>query len=636
MLSAGAVLGRSFEVEVAATLAGFDLRTAHLALADARDRQIVWLDADGLTCTFLHDRLRETLLEELSGDERRAMHHKAALALRGLDLAGAAPSNRALPSALTFDIAYHHDAAGEHALALPFALEAAALARAGSDFETATRYYRIAERGAGDDVTTLRRISEALGDLALVGGRYDEAARYLESAAKVAESRFEQAQLQAKLGYLGHRRGDWAQSLAAFEKALRLAGQRVPRTRIGFFLALLWALIVQFGHSLFRRWTVGRRSLDRGAADLLAVDIYCRLTHHYIMGRGPVPALTAHLRSLNLAERYPPTWQLAYATVNHGLIMATLPWLRRAYAYADRAAEMQRRLGDPWHLGMVLQLQAVVYQWTAKIARASTIIEEAAAILRRVGDRWEAEVCDCLSAACLYRSGRLREAIELGRKVFYSSRAGGSDTALVHALGYWSKASGGTIPEDFAREAEARAGSQPHIAETALQADGVRLLGLGRAREAELVFERAAAIVKRMTLRSDLVAPIPCWIATALRIQAASAESAERELLAKRAARAARRAVRLARSFQNNLPHALREAGLVAALRGDLARGRRYFDESLAHARALGAAHEVCMTTIARAELDHALGDARAKETAEAAREALRLLREGPGRGGAR
>ena len=128
-LVAGAVLGRSFEIEVAAALVGCDLRTAHLAFADARERQIVWPDEDGLTCTFVHDRLRETLLAGLSDDERRGLHHLAALALRGLAQAAGKTAAEATRASM-FDIAYHHDAAGEHALALPFALEAAELARA--------------------------------------------------------------------------------------------------------------------------------------------------------------------------------------------------------------------------------------------------------------------------------------------------------------------------------------------------------------------------------------------------------------------------------------------------------------------------------------------------------------------------
>ena len=49
-----------------------------------------------------------------------------------------------------------------------------------------------------------------------------------------------------------------------------------------------------------------------------------------------------------------------------------------------------------------------------------------------------------------------------------------------------------------------------------------------------------------------------------------------------------RRACRLARQFPNELPHALREAGLLAALSGDARRAKRLLNEYVAALNALG------------------------------------------------
>jgi diguanylate cyclase (GGDEF)-like protein/PAS domain S-box-containing protein len=95
------------------------------------------------------------------------------------------------------------------------------------------------------------------------------------------------------------------------------------------------------------------------------------------------------------------------------------------------------------------------------------------------------------------------------------------------------------------------------------------------------------------------------------------------------AAKAARRARRTAWSYRNNRPHALREAGLVAALGGRVRRARRLLDRSVEVAVAQGARHE---ETLSREALTRLTDSGAAVASAPVAREPEPIAAEAGGR----
>lgn len=111
-----------------------------------------------------------------------------------------------------------------------------------------------------------------------------------------------------------------------------------------------------------------------------------------------------------------------------------------------------------------------------------------------------------------------------------------------------------------------------------------------------------------------------------LRRQAETTSKSEPKLrtaLLKRVSKVARKAVRIARRFQNDLPHALREAGLISAMQGRDRRAREYLDESLDVAQRQGAKFEHAQTLLARGTVGLKRGWPAAEEQAAAARQAL-------------
>ena len=134
----------------------------------ARQRRLVWLRPDGSRCVFVHDKIRSTLLEGLRPlADRRVLHGRAAAYLQ---------QHRGDRNA---EIAYHFDEAGDSRSALPYALKAAAQARAQYALEVAEQQYGIAVRGAAtaDASDALSRRSRNWAACLMLRGRYDEAGR---------------------------------------------------------------------------------------------------------------------------------------------------------------------------------------------------------------------------------------------------------------------------------------------------------------------------------------------------------------------------------------------------------------------------------------------------------------------------
>src|SRR6185436_13237432 len=151
-------------------------------------------------------------------------------------------------------------------------------------------------------------------------------------------------------------------------------------------------------------------------------------------------------------------------------------------------------------------------------------------------------------------------------------------------LGVWAKTTAGKVPPELVRVALDRQSGDVHTTAEVMQAEALRLLAQGDAAGAAAVLTEADRRVQEKGLRQEYVAPVLSWLTTALRTQAEAVpvyHPERRRRLLRQAERTARRALRIARSYRNNLPHALRESALVLAMRGRAPRARRLLDESL-------------------------------------------------------
>jgi signal transduction histidine kinase/tetratricopeptide (TPR) repeat protein len=588
LVGAGAVLGKEFEVDVAAELVGVDTSSAVQALHGLRSRHLLWLDTDGLTATFVHDKVREAFLERITPIARRALHAMAAETL------AARPGG-----ASTYDLAFHFHAAGNDAAALPYALEAAAEARARHSLDAAERQYRIALGGIGADaVGQQRSVRAGLGDVLMLRGRYDEAAAEFTAALDIAADDAQRAELALRLGELAFKRGEVPQSVRHLEGALRTLGRRVPRHRWAFALCAVWEVLVQATHCLLPRRLVQRRRTGSRATDILAARIWSRLAYSYWFSAGRMPTAWAHFRELNLLERYPPSLELAQAYSEHAPVMSTLPWYSRGIRYVERSLAIRTELGDVWGQGQSLHFYGVVLYAASRFQDAIDKLTEAIRLLDRTGDQWELNTALWHVGFCQYRLGNVDQAVETLRRCYANGIEIGDHQAAAISVSGLAKATGGLVaPEDVQRELVHTEGDV-HTATELLTGEAVRLLSAGDADRAIEVLTDAHRHVRSAGVRSEYVAPVLPWLVTALRVRAEQTgpyRLGERKALLRRARRHARAAQRLARAYRNNLPHVLRERAAIAQLSGRSRHAQRLLARGVKVAKALDMAAELTL-----------------------------------------
>jgi DNA-binding SARP family transcriptional activator/tetratricopeptide (TPR) repeat protein len=198
VLSAAAVIGRSFDVEVVRAASGRGDEETVTALEELVRRGLVRegrFDYD-----FAHEQLRRLVSEETSLARRRLLHGRVADALPG-------------PAA---EIARHLRLAGRDAEAAAAYRRAAEHARSLFANAEALEHFRAALAAGDPEPGSLHA---AIGDLQTLQGDYGAALASYETAAALSPAA-ELAGIEHRLGQVRHRRGEWALATAHFEAAL--------------------------------------------------------------------------------------------------------------------------------------------------------------------------------------------------------------------------------------------------------------------------------------------------------------------------------------------------------------------------------------------------------------------------------
>jgi len=548
LLTQAAVLGKRFDPELATDLAEVTAKEAETVLAEARRRRIAWPDDD--TWIFAHDKLRETLLKRLDETEQARLHAQAA---------------RRIEQSATdrvFALAYHYHEGGLPDQALGHALEAAETARERYALDAAETYYEIAAHAQPDDRETRLSLYRGLGETRMLAGDCQAARQPLETALELARTPEETAKIQGGLGELAFKRGDMVEAVEASEHALAALGEYVPSSRIAFALLAVWETLVQTTHSLLPALFVGRR--EPTSTETLTVRQYSRLTYASWFTRGPVPTLWAHLREFNLAERHPPTPELAQAYATHAPLMTNLPWFARGVRYAKKGAEIARQTDDLYQEGVAKHFHGLVLYGAGDYNDALDGLQEAKRLLEQTGDRWEANTAGFHIAFCRYRLGDLDDAADQARRIYEDATAIGDRSVQGLALEVWAKSRPDQVPADAIDEAiEENTGSDAQTLEASFQARGRVHLSEGELEAALDAFDEAARVRDEAGLRSEYVAPIDAWRATVLRRLADQREDRTpraRNRLLDREAKMARKAARTALAYPEQPPARLPRA----------------------------------------------------------------------------
>lgn len=591
-LLAGAVLGRRFRLSAAAQVAERSLPATRSALDEACDRKVL-LDREGFY-SFAHDKLREALLSMLSPDAKRALH------------LGAAEWLKKNSSEAVGEIAYHYFEGGRRDLGLPFALQAARRARAGHSPRVAEQFFLLAEQAlAALGPGHVGQIGRELGEVQTLLGKYDEAEVAFSLAVPHCRTQLERAEVQAGLADLAFKRGDFAHAAVLTETALRALGARVPRGRWGLAWESAREVVVQVLHGLFPQRFLGRRPAP-GPQVTLELRLLTQLAYVYFMGRSRVYSTWAHLRGMNLAEQYPPTAELAHIYSCHGPAVGTDFWPKRGLDYVERSLSIRRKLGDLWGEGQSLHFLGYTLYANSRFKEAHRVLSESVQVLERTGDIWELDAARWYRAESAYRQGLLETAAAIGEETYREGLNAGNAQTIAFGLANWTRAALGQVPLEWIESALTAPKLDLHSRIELLQARAIVELKNGQPEPAIDALEEAERLVIEKNFWQEHSSPVLPLLATALRarlerLPAVAAGARKQALRAHR--RAALRAQRISFRFPNNAPHALRERGYAEALAGRRRLAQRYFERSIAKARAQGAALEVALSEAAWGEV---------------------------------
>ncbi|RCS47793.1 response regulator [Bremerella cremea] len=595
LLSVGALIGKEFSLDIAASLTSMSISEAVGALLHARDRCLIWERADGGQFVFVHDKIRSSLLERLDPEEQKELHLRAALHLQEHS-----------PTRVS-EIAYHLDEAGAAETAMGYALQAAEQARRQFSLEVAERQYRIAQRGAVRQSKAIRfRIAEGLGDSLMLRGQYAEAAPQFEEAAELAEGDWDRAKIQGKLAELSFKRGDMENATRGYETALRTLGCRVPRNRVFIFIMLIWEAWKQVLHTWFPGVFMHRQGRPPSESERLAISLYSLLTHGCWYCRSKIECLLAHLCALNFAERFNPSPELAQAYSEHAPVACLIPMFDRAIKYSQRSLELRREFNDVWGQGQSLSYYCCALYAAGKYRECIEKGREAIRLLERTGDYWMVHIARYQVAASLYHLGDFKGAVIESRINYRSGIELGDEQASGINLDIWVRATQGFLPDQLLEKEIDRDRQDDQGRTQVLFAAGVRDLYQGKIESAVEKLRQSVATSEHAGIQNSYTVPALAWLVTAYRKQAEATPLYapwQREKLLQKAEKTARKAMRAAKVSPQDLARTYREYALVMAMQGSYPVARKWFDKSLALAEQLGDIFEQAMTLQYRAQV---------------------------------
>lgn len=585
-LSHGAILGKVFSIGRVARLVDHD----SVKLDEAVGKHLVWLDEDEDTCHFVHDKIREELLERQDESERRELHRKTARLLEQD------------PTPSLIELAYHYDAAGDHQAALPYALESAEIARRQFSVDQAANLYKIALRGCSNDRATRFQITRGLGEALMLGGKYVDSAIALDEAADLAEDSFDRAQVLGKQGELAFKRGDMETATIKIEGSIRGLGARVPKGMIALGGMFLYEVAVQVLHTLFPSFFVGRKDRLPDEKERLRLHLGSRYAQACWFARSKIRCMWTHFRTLNLAEEFLPCSEVAQAYSDHAPAMSLVPWPKRGIHYARCSLRIRRELQDTWGQGQSLHYYGIVLYAAGRFEECIDTCREAVRLLEKTGDHWEMHMARYQIAASLYQLGRLDEARAEARLMHESGLELGDQQASAISLDVIARTRLGEQDMDvFERELSHDRVDSQGISQLLL-GKGVCQVGKGQLDDAIDSFRQALISSRTSGIRSVYTLPNFAWLATALRCQAertASYQPNKKSRLLRESQKYARQLLLLSWPMKHSVPHALRELGLTSAMRGNQARATLYLGKAMRISRKLGMKYEEQLCQIA-------------------------------------
>jgi eukaryotic-like serine/threonine-protein kinase len=331
LLVTAAAVGSRFRAGPLAAVHDADLEVVLGALVEAAGRGLIEPREHG-EFAFLHDRIREALLAELSTEATAGLHYRIAQALDAMPI----PDGRRRAEHV-YAVAYHYmhcdpDIAAERAFATCWTAGRLALENHAPSEAVGFLEY-AAELGVRHPSGFLLLLGTAFKQ----AGRLIEAKERLEQALLVESTLLRRAEIFTLLADVYRSNWNTDAALEAIDRGLSELGTPMPRSRV----VLVFTTLVLFVAAMFKQWTgIGfgsatglRREHCQAIATLHEVGAYVG-----VIGMRPDLVFVHTLRVLYWANQLGPGRRYALSQGSFGLICGRVGlagMARRSFARAD-------------------------------------------------------------------------------------------------------------------------------------------------------------------------------------------------------------------------------------------------------------------------------------------------------------
>jgi predicted ATPase/DNA-binding CsgD family transcriptional regulator len=383
LLKTAAILGRTFDTALLAEVVGQDVETVEESLQEAIQASLLngaTTGAQGVY-TFSHDKIRESLYDDMTHARRQRLHGFIG---RALEARSQPPDAQRLA-----ELAYHFARSGDRLRGADYALRAAQLAMDAYAPEEALAHYRAVTELTGADDPRRGDTLLGMGDAATLAGAHDDAV----AAFTAAQAWYERSGDLLAAGRAAHRLGQaWWQREAipqareAFEASLALLdGQPLAETVCA--LVDLSSLLALSQHQYTAALAHARQALD--LAERLGEDgplaSASRALGNLLARTNQLPeGLDLLRRALDLALAAD---NLAEAAECCACLRMACAWnceYRQAIAYARQEIELARRCHAPYLMRHVYTHLTVMYALAGEVAEAESAYAEARNVVERL------------------------------------------------------------------------------------------------------------------------------------------------------------------------------------------------------------------------------------------------------------
>ena len=640
LLEVIAVSGQALAVDEARQVFGHDEAIAATLSLMRTERLVKQIGSDDepFVDTY-HDRIRETVLGQMSADRRREVHESIARTiarteqlpakwLEQLDADNVDEVEEELPViSRIYDLAYHYDAAGIPEQAWQHALYAAEQAKRQSALEVAVEQYEIVDRNLRKPNNFLSyRIASEWGHALMLIGRYDAAAIQFQRAGELLADPLNQALIELRKGQLAFKQGKPESSVEHFERGLRRIGMWVPRSRTGLATAIVIETIVQTMHRLWPSRL--HRQPDNRSVEI--ATLLCSELGNTTAFTNSGKMIWAGLTGMNRGERVSHSSSLVYSYAVANVILQSLGLHRLAKVYIDLGINSAIYTNDLWAERVADLFRSMAFYSSGQYGDGLQSYANAIKAITETGDLWELNVHQFHVGCCHWGLGNIIEAAHEACQSFERSVRIG-DIRTHCNLYLLTAACDGDLPVASIRETLRETPDDILSTCNLDKAEGIWHLSNRRYEESTAAFERALDIPRRnLVANFHVFAGLP-WLIQARRQFANSVESSNPKLsqdLRRRAFRLASRGRWICRFFPTSYPHALREWAHALAHKGKTKRAWKVAVKSCEVAEKQNAKYEYAQSLALRGQLAEQLGLPEAEQQIEEAEQELARFKE--------